>query len=133
MLHTEPIILTNLPYSIKIKDALFVGLKTDKQKLNNLIEKRVDTRIRDGFEDELKSLLDMGVYWGMQSMSSLGYFQYRDYAFGRVSKKEAINNWKKEEKKYAKRQMTWLKGMKDIIWFHRSSKDELLLKIDSQF
>lgn len=107
----------------KKQDILFIALKTDKQKLARLIEKRVNERIKRGFEDELKSLLDTGIIWGMQAMSSLGYYQYKDYAFGRISKKKAIDNWKKEEKKFAKRQMTWFKRDKRIRWFDINKRD----------
>ena len=98
-------------------DVLMIGLKADKKFLDEKIEKRVDRRLSGGFESEVQKLLNAGVSWNFQSMSSLGYRQMRDYFKGKASKDEAIKRWKSEEKKYAKRQMTWFKRDKRINWF----------------
>ena len=51
-------------------------------------------------------------------MFSLGYRQWRDYFEGEVEEARVIDDWKREEKKYAKRQMTWFKKDKRIKWFN---------------
>lgn len=99
------------------QDVLFVGLSTDRKKLNNSIKKRVYKRLKQGFEKEVKKLLNQKVSWNAQSMQSLGYRQWRKYVEGEITKKEAIKDWIVQETRYAKKQMTWFKKDKRINWF----------------
>lgn len=99
------------------KDVLFVGLNAPKDILFKKIEERVELRLKSGIEKEISHLLKKGVGWSDQSMSSLGYRQWRDYFEGKKTKKEAIENWKQEERQYAKRQITWFKKDSRINWF----------------
>lgn len=98
-------------------DTLFVGLTAPSEFLDEKINRHVDERINDGFEEEVKKLIDSGVDWNDQSMMSLGYRQWRDFAEGAVDKETAVAEWKKEERKYAKRQMVWWKRDGRIQWF----------------
>lgn len=98
-------------------DPLFIGLTCPKEVLFERIEVRVEKRIKEGVQEEIKRLLASGVTWEDQSMSSLGYRQWRDFFEGRKSKEETIESWKRAEKKYAKRQITWFKRDKRIVWF----------------
>jgi tRNA dimethylallyltransferase len=104
-------------------DTLFVGLTAPKNILDLAISKRVDLRIKNGFEGEVKNLLKSGVTWSDQSMMSLGYRQWREYMEGTVKKEVALSEWKKEERKYAKRQIVWFKKDKRINWFNFSETD----------
>lgn len=100
---------------------LFVGLSAPKDELSRRIEERVQKRVKAGIEKEIKNLISLGVKWGSQSMDSLGYRQWRGYFDGKNTKEEAIESWKAEEKKYAKRQITWFKKDKRINWFDLTS------------
>ncbi len=102
---------------IDIKDVLFIGLKSSASELSELIKKRVQKRIRSGVEREIQGLLGRGVNWTNQSMSSQGYKQWEMYFKGRRKKEEVIDEWTREEIKYAKRQITWFKKDKRIKWF----------------
>jgi tRNA dimethylallyltransferase len=104
-------------------NSLIIALTAPKEHLNNKITKRVNKRIKQGFEQEVQSLLASGVTWDHQSMSSLGYRQWKDYIEGNITKKEAIQNWIKEEQKYARRQLTWFKRAKGVNWFDISSSN----------
>jgi len=105
------------------KDVLYIGLKTQNDILFKKIEERVYQRLKNGFEEEMLGLLEKGVGWDDQSMQSLGYRQYRDYYEKKTGKEEFVKNWISEEKKYAKRQITWFKKVKRISWFDISAKD----------
>ena len=105
---------------------LVIGLQASLGSLSNKIEKRVDKRIKDGVEAEIKKLISSGISWDSQSMTSLGYRQWRDYFEKKVTKEEVINNWKKEELRYAKRQLAWFKKDVRINWF--DSQDGNLYK-----
>ena len=98
-------------------NTLFIGLTAPKEFLFNNIEKRVEERVRGGIKKEIEELLGKGVSWKDQSMSSLGYREWKSYFESNAADAEAIENWKKEENKYAKRQLTWFKRDKRIGWF----------------
>jgi len=102
-------------------DVLFIGLTGPKEILFRKIEERIDVRLRLGLEKEIASLLKDGVDWNDQAMSSLGYRQFRGYFTGNQTKKEAIEDWKSQERKYAKRQITWFKKDSRINWFDIST------------
>ena len=107
----------------KARSVLFIGLTAPKDILAARIDKRVAQRVKQGLELEIKKLLMLGVKWQHQSMSSLGYRQWRDYFLGTRTRKEAIDSWRNEEKRYAKRQLTWFKKDKRICWFDISKED----------
>jgi tRNA dimethylallyltransferase len=104
-------------------DALFIGLSSSKLALEERINKRVDQRVTDGFQDEISDLLKAGVSWSDQSMLSLGYRQWRDFLEGGVEKDVVIAEWKKEERKYSKRQMVWWKNDPRVCWFNIDEPD----------
>jgi tRNA dimethylallyltransferase len=106
----------------KIQDKiLFIGLTLPREKLLERIKSRVDARIKAGIIREIKALLEKGVDWNDQAMSSLGYRQWKKFFDGEETRAEASQRWKAEESKYAKRQMTWFKKDKRINWFDVSS------------
>lgn len=105
------------------QDTLFIGLTAPKEVISEKIDKRVDKRIAQGLEEEIKELLALGVKWDMQSMSSLGYRQWRGYFQKQQTYQEVVENWKKEEKRYARRQLTWFKKDRRINWFGISKED----------
>ncbi len=107
-------------------ELLEIGLQASLDNLPKKIGKRVDKRIADGVEEEIKKLLSSGISWDSQSMTSLGYRQWRDYFEGKIAKNEVIENWKKEELRYAKRQLAWFKKDARINWF--DSQDGNLYK-----
>jgi len=98
-------------------EVLMIGLKMEVGELGRRIEKRVKERLGMGFEQEVEKLLADGVSWDSQAMQALGYRQWRDYWEGKVSREEAIEKWVQEEKKYAKRQMTWFKKDGRVEWY----------------
>ena len=104
-------------------ELLEIGLQTSQDNLSQKIEKRVDKRIKGGVEEEIKDLISSGISWDSQSMTSLGYRQWRGYFESKITKGEVIDNWKKEELRYAKRQLTWFKKDVRINWFDSSKKN----------
>lgn len=101
-------------------DSLFIGLFMPLSSLGKKIDKRVFLRIRQGLEKEVKELIASGVGWDSQSMTSLGYRQWKDYFDGVISKDKLLSLWKAEEKRYAKRQLSWFRKDKRINWFDSS-------------
>lgn len=102
---------------------LFVGLTASKDVLDSRINKRVDARVKKGAKIEVENLIKNGLNWDNQSMMSMGYREWRDYFEGEVDEETVIEEWKKDERKYAKRQMTWFKKDKRIDWFNVSESN----------
>lgn len=98
-------------------DTLFIGLTAPKNLLKKKIDDRVERRFKQGIENEIRSLFQKGVTWRHQSMQALGYKQWLGFFENKKSQQDVVLNWKRAEKKFAKRQMTWFKRDKRINWF----------------
>lgn len=111
-------------------DVLQVGITSDLNTISKNIKKRVDKRMNDGFIDEVELLLKMGISWKFQSMNSLGYRESEAFFKEGLTYEEFIEQWERDELKYAKRQMTWFKKDKRIKWFDASDID-LVSKVEN--
>jgi tRNA dimethylallyltransferase len=98
-------------------DILEIGLVAPEAEINKRIDLSVNKRLKDGIKTEIEKLLKNHVNWSVQSMTSMGYRQWRDFFEGKKLETETIEEWKDEEKKYVKRQMVWFKKDKRIVWF----------------
>jgi len=98
-------------------DSMIVGLKVNKDKLEERIKARVKRRIQKGLQNEIRELLKKGVRWEDQSMSSLGYKEWRGCLEHQEGCSHVVDIWARNEISYAKRQMVWFKKQKNIEWF----------------
>ena len=98
--------------------AYFV-LNDERQRLYERIDKRVDLMLADGLSDEVQKLLDRGCTRDMVSMQGLGYKEMIDYLQGQCTLDEAIYTIKRDTRHFAKRQITWFKREKDVIWVNK--------------
>lgn len=98
-------------------DALTIGLFSEKDCLYQRIDRRVDSMIKKGLVDEVIKLRSMGYAPALNSMQSIGYSEINRFIDGSVDFNGAIEEIKKNTKKYAKKQMTWFRKNKNIIWF----------------
>ena len=98
--------------------AYFV-LTDDRDHLYKRIDKRVDIMLEQGLVEEVQRLKDMGYHRTMVSMQGLGYKEILDYLDGKYTLEEAIYILKRETRHFAKRQLTWFRREKDVIWFDK--------------
>lgn len=90
-------------------------LSTDREKLYERINKRVDIMIEQGLIDEVNELLKK--YDNMSTaMQGIGYKEVKEYLDGSVTKEEMIEKLKMETRRYAKRQLTWFRAYENAIW-----------------
>lgn len=115
--------VTNTKITDKNINPLFIGLKCPITIISDLIYKRVEKRIEEGFIDEVEDLLKMGVSWKMQSMNALGYKDSEGFFKYGLSYEDFVNNWHSNELKYVKRQITWFNKDKRINWFDIRNKN----------
>ena len=95
--------------------AYFV-LNQDRKILYDRIEKRIDIMIEEGLVNEVKELLAMGCTDDMVSMQGLGYKEIIPYLKGECSLEKAIYILKRDTRHFAKRQLTWFRRERDVIW-----------------
>jgi tRNA dimethylallyltransferase len=99
-------------------DDLWIGLRTDSEKVNYRIKKRIKDRVDMGFEKEFNNLLNNNLLAeGLPASSAMGYKQWNMYTDGKLDKQQAILAWEKAEIQYVRRQMTWFKRNHKIKWF----------------
>ena len=92
----------------------FSLLPTDREVLYQNINLRFDSMIEVGLLDEVISLLDDDlVSVNSHSMQSIGYKEMLDHIGGKISLDEAVDAAKMSSRRYAKRQITWLRSMDD--------------------
>ena len=83
------------------------------------IERRVDRMIESGLVDEVKTLRGMGLGRDMVSMQGLGYKEILAYLDGEMALDEAINLIKRNTRRFAKRQLTWFRREREVIWLYK--------------
>ena len=98
-------------------DVLFIGLTTDRDKLYDRINKRVDVMIENGLIDEVKAFYDRGMHY-KPLMGGIGYKELYNYFDGNTSFDEAIDLIKRNSRRYAKRQYTFFNNQFNIKWFN---------------
>ena len=109
-------------------DALKIGVKRDNQTLKKLIHNRLIARMRQGMVAEVKKLHKYGVSWQKLDDFGLEYRWLSRYLRGLITKQEMLERLELEINHYAKRQMTWLKRDKEIVWENDYKKIENLVK-----
>ena len=80
------------------------------------IDYRVDLMLEHGLVDEVRHLQAQGCTRDMVSMQGLGYKEILDYLDGRCSYEEAVRVLKRDTRHFAKRQLTWFRRERDVIW-----------------
>jgi len=99
-----------------------------REELYIRIDDRVDKMLEEGLQDEVLHLKNMGVDLNMTSMQAIGYKEFLEFFDHVRSYDETVSLIKQRTRNYAKRQITWYKKMKDIIWI---SPDDIGTIIDS--
>lgn len=109
--------------------AYFV-LTDDRAHLYERIDRRVDLMMKKGLVDEVKRLYNMGYHKDMVSMQGLGYKELLSYLDGECTLDEAVYIIKRETRHFAKRQFTWFRRERDVIWLDKAANkynDEQIL------
>ncbi len=100
----------------------------DKELLYDRINKRVDIMVDQGVVDEAKMVYDMKLDRNSTCMQAIGYKEFFPYFEGEITLEQAIEDLKKDTRKYAKRQKTWFKNKLDIICLNANemTKEQML-------
>ncbi len=98
-------------------DPLLFGLTIERENLYARIDRRVDEMMQKGFLAEAKRLYDGGYDRKLPAMQSIGYRQLFAYFAGEISLSDAVEQVKRETRRFAKRQATWFRRDERIQWF----------------
>lgn len=103
--------------------------------LYDRINQRIDKMLESGLVEEVKRLKEEGCTRDMVSMQGLGYKEILDYLDGRCTLDEAVYILKRDTRHFAKRQLTWFKRERDVIWVNKDefsySEESILEEMES--
>ena len=103
--------------------AYFV-LNDDRERIYRNIDSRVDQMMEQGLVGEVQALREMGCHKGMVSMQGLGYKEILSYLEGEITLEEAVYLIKRDTRHFAKRQLTWFRREKEVIWVQKNDIDQ---------
>lgn len=112
---------------------LKVALERDREHLYERINLRVDIMLEKGLEQEVRDLYEK---YGenLRKINIIGYTELIEYFNGKVTYEEAVENIKRNSRRYAKRQFTWFKNDPTYVWFDldKLSEEEIINSIMSE-
>ncbi len=98
-------------------DIIVIGLTTDREKLYQIIDDRVDKMVKEGLIDEVKNLYQNKIY-SKAIMTGIGYKELYKYFDGDITLDESLNLIKKNSRNFAKRQYTFFNHQMNTTWFN---------------
>lgn len=117
-----------------IENAVIIGMDIDRETRRERISHRLRTRLENGMVEEVKSLLEYGVHPDDLIYYGLEYKFLTKYVIGELSYNEMINQLEIAIHQFAKRQMTWFRGMERrgfyINWLpYNLSNEEFVMQV----
>lgn len=100
-----------------------IGLEAPREIIYNRINLRVDQMMQNGLLEEVKTLLP---YRYANALQTVGYKELFSYLDGDISLDKAIEEIKKNSRRYAKRQLTWYRKDISVHWFPYNDKDAVI-------
>lgn len=114
--HNEAERAKESPYEFR-----YFVLNDERSRLYERIDSRVDQMMADGLLREVEALKKRGYTRDMVSMQGLGYKELLAYLDGEITLEEAVYRIKRDTRHFAKRQITWFKREKDVIWIDKNA------------
>jgi len=113
----------------RLFQSIKIGLNMERSQLYDRINKRVDMMIEHGLLEEVERLLP---YRNLNALNTVGYAEIFDYLDGKISLEEAVERIKQNTRRFAKRQLTWFRKDKEIVWFDPQDYSSILNFINSR-
>lgn len=110
-------------------DIIKIGLNRDREELYNRINARVLQMFDEGLVDEALAVYDKR---GLNSLNTVGYKETFEYLDGLITIDQCIINIQSNSRRYCRKQQTWFKRDKNIMWFHPDNIKEIINYIDNQ-
>jgi tRNA dimethylallyltransferase len=113
--------------------ALKIGLSMDRKILYDRIDRRVEGMLASGLVEEVRGLLARGLNPELKSMQSIGYRHVTAFLLGKMPWDAMIDMFKRDTRRYAKRQLTWFRSDTEIEWFEPSDRKAMRKKVEDFF
>mgnify|MGYP002752973693 FL=1 len=107
-------------------DIIRIGISADREIIYDRINRRVDLMVQNGLLEEAKNLIP---YKDKTALQTVGYTELFKYFSGEWELDFAISEIKKNSRRYAKRQLTWLRKLENIHWIKYDYTQEELEKL----
>jgi tRNA dimethylallyltransferase len=113
-------------------DTVKIGLALPREELYTRIDRRVDLMLQAGWLEEVQALL---ARYGteIKPMKSLGYRHLVKFLQGEADWEEAVDQIKRDTRRYAKRQLTWFKADPEVQWRHPDRQEEIITIVKEFF
>lgn len=106
-------------------ETVFIGITyRERELLYDRINKRVDLMLRNGLLEETETTLHLKC--GTGAAQAIGHKELHSYLLGEKSLEEAVEDLKRETRRYAKRQLTWFRRNEKINWLYADECDDIL-------
>ncbi|APG28970.1 tRNA (adenosine(37)-N6)-dimethylallyltransferase MiaA [Syntrophotalea acetylenivorans] len=112
---------------------LSIGLASQRDLLYDRINQRVDEMIQAGLLNEVQALLEQGYNPDLKALKTIGYQECVNHLLGNASLPDTISLIQRNSRRYAKRQLTWFRKNKDIIWLDSPREFAKVLKLIDHF
>ena len=109
-----------------------VALTRNREKLYEIINDRVDKMLEDGLIEEVEQLKKRGLSEKNQSMRAIGYKEVLAFLNGEYDRERMVELLKQHSRNFAKRQMTFLRGMNDVHYVDVENFEEAEKKLTKQ-
>lgn len=109
-----------------------IGLASERDILYERINQRVETMLAQGLIDEVAGLLTRGYGPELAPMQAIGYRHMVDCLSGRYPLEEAKELMARDTRRYAKRQFTWFRRMKNIHWYDPGQREKIKLLLEQK-
>lgn len=93
---------------------IVIGLEAEREIMYKRINHRVDIMLEEGLLEEAKALYP---HKHLNALQTVGYRELFDHFEGKTTLAFAIEEIKKNTRRFAKRQMTWFKRTENAVWF----------------
>lgn len=109
-------------------DILKIAIVREREELYDRINQRVDIMLEEGLEEEVKALIP---FKHKKSMNTVGYREFFDYFDKTINYQTCVERIKQNTRRYAKKQMTWIRREKDLHIFSPNDFDTIKSLIES--
>lgn len=116
----------NKPKKKRPFKVVYMGLTADRELIYQRIEDRVDLMMKTGLLEEVQSLLE---YKELIPLQTVGYQELFEYLAGNCDLESAIEEIKKNTRRFAKRQLTWFRKNQAIHWVNYNKTHQEVLEI----
>jgi tRNA dimethylallyltransferase len=110
-------------------EARMFGLTCPRSVLYDRIERRVRSMIQEGWLLEVQRLLDRGLEPNIPAFQAIGYRQLAAHIQGDLSLEQATEDIVRATRQFAKRQMTWFRGVANVCWLSKEDAPGRLLEV----